>query len=430
MNWKKRTALALAILIPSGGIFWMYQGKEPEEQAIVREREYTAKTDDITVGVNVTGKLNSETAPLEGIAGLVVRSFSVKPGDRVETGDKIGEYTMESLTQTLVQAAGEVQTAKEDLLEARTAQKDGLKDLVSRLSSEKDLNAGIYKAYVKCLNNLIDRLENDQASTRDKLYSDEKNTELQTRLAEIEGELEQVRSLLDTAGEARDAEKSEEKHSVSQTNSDLLGVDLLEYQVTLAEEVLTQKSEALKQLQALGEDPSIYIQTPGVIQSLDCETGEELKDHQPLVTISTGKNWEFTFPVEQNDIANIQKNQLAEFVSNAYPTDTLKGSVSRIQYQADDEGKFSVTVQVEDTPLELFEGMEGYGTVILTRKEDVLTLSNKAFYQKDGVTFVKLRTEDGGLEERQVTLGFSDGRVSQVMDGLSPGDVVVVVDEL
>ncbi|MGL4336089.1 MAG: HlyD family efflux transporter periplasmic adaptor subunit, partial [Turicibacter sp.] len=57
---------------------------------------------------------------------------------------------------------------------------------------------------------------------------------------------------------------------------------------------------------------------------------------------------------------------------------------------------------------------------------DVLMLSNKAITLKDGKQVVNVKNEDGTVTETEITTGFSDGKNSEIISGLSEGDTVVV----
>lgn len=70
--------------------------------------------------------------------------------------------------------------------------------------------------------------------------------------------------------------------------------------------------------------------------------------------------------------------------------------------------------------------MKAYATIILKEKTDVLTLSNKAIALENGHQYVLVRNENGKLVQKQVVTGFSDGRVSEILDGLTENEVVVV----
>lgn len=56
----------------------------------------------------------------------------------------------------------------------------------------------------------------------------------------------------------------------------------------------------------------------------------------------------------------------------------------------------------------------------------MLTLSNKAITLENGRQYVLVRDEKGELVRKPVTTGFSDGRVSEILDGLSENEVVSV----
>ena len=64
--------------------------------------------------------------------------------------------------------------------------------------------------------------------------------------------------------------------------------------------------------------------------------------------------------------------------------------------------------------------------IILKEKVDVLTLSNKAITLENGRQYVLVRDENGELEKREIVTGFSDGRVSEILDGLAENETVVV----
>ena len=80
--------------------------------------------------------------------------------------------------------------------------------------------------------------------------------------------------------------------------------------------------------------------------------------------------------------------------------------------------------------------MAASATIISKEKENVLILSNKAITLKDGKQYVNLRIEDKNakknesgaytLKEIEITTGFSDGRMTEVLSGLSENDVVIV----
>lgn len=78
-----------------------------------------------------------------------------------------------------------------------------------------------------------------------------------------------------------------------------------------------------------------------------------------------------------------------------------------------------------DVSIATVRGM-GYVTIILKEKIDVLTLSNKAITLENGQQYVLVQAENGELVRKQVVTGFSDGRISEILDGLTENEVVFV----
>ena len=93
---------------------------------------------------------------------------------------------------------------------------------------------------------------------------------------------------------------------------------------------------------------------------------------------------------------------------------------------ANDNGEYPVAISIHPGEHVLLPGMKAYATIILKEKTNVLTLSNKAIALENGQQYVLVRDEDGDLVRKQIVTGFSDGRVSEILDGLSENEVVIV----
>ena len=103
--------------------------------------------------------------------------------------------------------------------------------------------------------------------------------------------------------------------------------------------------------------------------------------------------------------------------------------VKSINYVPSNEGGsvvYKVTVELDSTERALLEGMTVNAKFITKEVKDVLILSNKAITLVDGKQMVKVKREDGTIEDVEITTGFSDDRVSEIKNGLSEGDIVVV----
>lgn len=429
---RKALSVILILVLALGIGAWAYarRADQDTETAFRREREYTAAIDDITVGINVSGKITGEQVQLHGMDGLILAAYRVDVGERIAKGDVIGEYTPESISDALQRTLKAYQEAEEALNQASSLRRTKLTNLSSRLNNDKRLHANTYNACKEALNQLKTRLRGENSAITEKLRSapnDEKLLDQQARVSET---LQAVERALSALEENRADEQKDEADAAGQAEADLAAIERLDQQVLLAQQACERCLQQLEALEQLMQDPAIRAETGGVVLQCNTAPGDELTAAQPLLTLSTEQNWRFTFSAEQDEITGIEVGQRVEFVTNAYPTEPLNGIVERISRVANEEGKYSVTVKIDSAAMELLEGMNGYGTVILAQKKDVLTLSNKAISQRDGGQFVLVRNDLGELVERQIVTGFSDGRVSEILEGLTAGDIVVVVDVL
>ena len=75
---------------------------------------------------------------------------------------------------------------------------------------------------------------------------------------------------------------------------------------------------------------------------------------------------------------------------------------------------------------QLREGLTVPVSIILEERNDVLLVPNSAITSSGGQTYVKVALPDGTNEDRLVTTGISNWQYTEIIDGLSEGDKVVV----
>lgn len=83
---------------------------------------------------------------------------------------------------------------------------------------------------------------------------------------------------------------------------------------------------------------------------------------------------------------------------------------------------------VENPEGKLRTAMTAQVHIVLARVEGVPTVPSAALGERnrDGSHTVQVQREDGSVEQRQVRIGLDDGSTAQVLEGLSPGERVVI----
>jgi macrolide-specific efflux system membrane fusion protein len=136
--------------------------------------------------------------------------------------------------------------------------------------------------------------------------------------------------------------------------------------------------------------------------------------------------------VDETDIAKIKLHQKADIILDAYPDQTLSAQVDQIAYEAktvNNVTTYVVDVLPEKAPDFMRSGMTANVRFQQESKDNILLLPAEAIILSGGKSKVMVKTEERGHpEEREVELGISDGKRTEITSGLEEGDVVVRVD--
>ena len=201
------------------------------------------------------------------------------------------------------------------------------------------------------------------------------------------------------------------------------------------EEVYVRKGDTVKAgdkiAKAVGdelEDPYLYAKLDGIVISVPSVEGEMTAGKPIVAQIGDPEKIGAQIKLSQSDIGEVEIGQLVQFTLSAYPTQTLEGKITQIQLAPTNANPLEYTAyaSIEADDLLLLEGMTFSAELIQKQVKDVLCLSNKAIQLKEGKQIVFLMDEEGNLFEQEIQTGFSDGRYSEILSGLSEGDIVYV----
>lgn len=231
------------------------------------------------------------------------------------------------------------------------------------------------------------------------------------------------------------------------------------------EEVLVQEGEAVKRGQVLARMSSVeraalldaarsqgeaavkrweeaYKVAPllapldGTIIVRSVEPGQTVTTADPVVVLSDRLIVEAL--VDETDLSMIKLGQKTEILLDAYPGEVLTGKVDHITYESKLENNvnvYAIDVLPEKVPESFRSGMTANVTFIVKEQKQVLLAPSDAIAQwpKDqpgssGAPFAVYRKGFGGkLEPVPVKIGESDGRMTEITEGLKDGAEIVIV---
>ena len=173
------------------------------------------------------------------------------------------------------------------------------------------------------------------------------------------------------------------------------------------------------------------IQAPisGVISQRMVKRGNLIQLNQPLFHIVNTERLEAVLNVPERELATMNADLPVRMRVDAIPGRDFEGIVSRVSPVVDaGTGTVRVTTEFKSSGA-LRPGMFGRIEVIYDRRDDVLTVPRTALLEGEGEDAV-FAVRDGKAVRLPVHLGYIDGSVAEIRDGLNEGDTVVTTGKV
>ena len=172
----------------------------------------------------------------------------------------------------------------------------------------------------------------------------------------------------------------------------------------------------------------------GVITEIEISPGERISEilsrqGAPVVRVADLSKIVVETEIDQKMIRDIQLNLAASVTLPAFPERVFPGRIATIAPKARVQGDsvlFPVRIELEGEPGDAAKpGLSASCEIVAIEKPDVLLLDNRAI-QRAGSEAAVIVLEDEKMREQRVKLGRTDGRVTEVIDGLQEGDKVIL----
>ncbi len=381
---------------------------EPKESELLENQVVSVQRGDLTVDIISAGNLVlSHTEDLafdlfyeEG----TVEEVLVEEGDTVEEGQVLVRLDTEEWENEL--------TALEDQVTAK--ERDLLQKEINLINAENDLEdaedawletVSVGRKIVRLEQRLDWYLENDPDDVE--------------KINEIKQELEW---------------RWNEFYRVA---SDSDEVTIKEMSLELAHGQLEDTQNALQDAQeeldeAKSKSSIIVAPFSGFITVINVEGGDEVMKGTVAVELADPNKFEADIMVSEMDILQVELGGEAWVQVDAMQGISLPAKVTHISPTATIQSgvvNYEVKVEVEllkPEGFQLREGLTVIVSIIVDERNDVLLVPNVAITTQGGQTYVQVMSQGGIIEERSITTGISDWQYTEVTEGLSEGEQVVV----
>ncbi|AOT69741.1 efflux RND transporter periplasmic adaptor subunit [Geosporobacter ferrireducens] len=169
---------------------------------------------------------------------------------------------------------------------------------------------------------------------------------------------------------------------------------------------------------------------PGENITTPNSSGEITADTTHFLVVSDAKKIEVIVPVSELDLSNVAVGQTVEVTFEAMERQIFTGKVISIAslHKVDQNSLVTYDVKIElDSGFDQIKsGMTCSVSFILKQRKDVLIIPNKAVKMVDGKQTVKVKTQNGNIESRNIKTGLTDGKNVEITEGLNVGEVVLI----
>lgn len=442
-------------------------------------QSYTVVTGDVSNELLLAGIIDAENRVDLGFAnsGRVSRSNFVA-GERVRKGQIIAEISQSSLQSDLIQArANNIVTRVETENELASAEGN----YETQLREQESIVEGLYQQYLSgdLQAYSVDNKDRDEVApviSGSYLSDEEGEYTIETynsgtssgysfRLSGLEGgtysaEVNQsgklgerglyirfdedsnygnstwVVPIPNTRSSTYIARKTAYENAVAKKDSIIKSAENNLNKFTNEEENISRNEALRKQSEArvqaiyaqLG-DGRIVAPFDGIIAQNDLIVGEMVNAYTTEVVLFGSEKKELVLNVPEIYINKVERGDTVAVTLDAYPEIEFSGTVSFIDVidtEVNGVPVYQTTITLDNPDERIRVGMNAKARILSEKKENVVTIPQHYItIGDDGSSVVKVQNEEG-IQERTVTTGLqgNDG-LTEIIQGLSVGEVVV-----
>jgi len=404
----------LSAMLITGGYFWARKGMSVKTET---PQWSTARVEKgpIRAAVSCTGQVvsNLDVEIKCKASGEVIKlpydiSDQVKKGALLVELDPVDEKR--KVRQAKISLASSQARFMQSKVNLRIAQ-NGL--VIERKNAETALKAA--KASAKDSSAKAERMKK---LFERKIASQQDKETAETVAIQVEADLENAR--------ARIEQLAIKEHELENKRQD---VKLAKAQIETNKINLSLAQQRLK-------DTKVFAPIDGVVSERNVQSGQIISSGisnvgggTSVMLLSDLSHLFILASVDESDIGKVALEQKVIITADAFPGKHFFGKIERIATKGVNVSNvvtFEVKIEVQGkNKLLLKPEMTANVEIIVAEKEGVLLVPSEAVLQEKGGHLVRLKKDDGSLEERPVQVGITDGVVIEIISGLHQGDTVV-----
>jgi HlyD family secretion protein len=200
--------------------------------------------------------------------------------------------------------------------------------------------------------------------------------------------------------------------------------------LTIAEAQVTQGQLSVRQARLTRSNSELTSPSDGILTQLNITAGELPNAARPAAVITDLSRFHIDITVDEIDIGKLDEGQVVRVTLDAVPDAQLLGRIDTIATTPTSSVgtvSYQVSVVIDESNVDLRSGLSATASIITQELNDVLLIPNRTIQidRSTGRAFVE-KMVDGIPTRTEVQLGARNEQFSEVLSGLSAGDVLAI----
>ncbi len=165
-----------------------------------------------------------------------------------------------------------------------------------------------------------------------------------------------------------------------------------------------------------------------VVTERHVDPGGYVSADEPIVDLADLSTLVVPVRLSERDVVHLDRDQPVQIMVDAYPLRPLDGSIRRVFPTADaDSRRVTVEVAIDELPDDMVvqPGFLARLSLPVDRRDEALAIPDAALLASSPDDRFVYVIEDDHLVQRSVTTGVARRNLTEVVDGLEAGDVIV-----
>jgi HlyD family secretion protein len=444
---KKRTIawIALLLVLVLVALVVLRTLRQRRAAAAQTYETVAVSRDTLLATVSSTGTvMPKEKLTLVFPSGGMLAAMRVELGQKVEAGQELARLDTRQLDLSVVQAEATLKINNARLAQAKTGASaadlaaaqaaldnaQGLYDAAKRKLGLKDEQLSVAEADLKRTELALQDAQRayDLVAWRPEIGMLPQSGALQKATLDYQRALAnyklQVAAIDDTSFRSAASQLAQVKAQL-----DKLQRSPTPEEVAIAEAQVEQSQAALDAANLRVADAILLAPFSGTVVSVGPQAGELVSAATPIVVLADLEHYYIDASIDETDIGSLQVGQDVSITLDAFPDITLAGKVTQIDPLGSvAQGVVTYGVKIEVTLDEgvLRPSMTATVDIVVAKKDNALVVPNRAVRRGTAGRYQVEVVQAGKAETRPVTIGLSNETFTEIVEGVSEGEEVVV----